>query len=307
MLCQPSKAFLKCDEPMKQKKIFALGFFDGVHLGHQTLLHACRRLAEAQNAAACAVTFDLPPSVLLQNTQPNMLNTIRDREMLLRQFGMEEVLVLKTDKQTLSMSWTAFLEMLINSGAIGFVCGYDFRFGKNGEGTAEKLAAFADAKGLACIIVPEQTVDGEKISSTRIRALLEKGDVENATTMLRHPHILSGKVVGGQKLGRTIGIPTANLSLPGELLTPAFGVYACKVWLDGRYYLAVTNVGTRPTVNGQNVTVEPWILDFDGDLYGKEITLEFHKFLRPEQKFSDLDGLKAQIQKDAEETRKLFV
>ena len=150
-------------------------------------------------------------------------------------------------------------------------------------------------------------MDGEKISSTRIRALLEKGDVENATTMLRHPHILSGKVVGGQKLGRTIGIPTANLSLPEELLTPAFGVYACKVWLDGRYYLAVTNVGTRPTVNGQNVTVEPWILDFDGDLYGKEITLEFHKFLRPEQKFSDLDGLKAQIQKDAEETRKLFV
>ena len=291
---------------MKQKKIFALGFFDGVHLGHQTLLHACRRLAEAQNAAACAVTFDLPPSVLLQNTQPNMLNTIQDREMLLRQFGMEEVLVLKTDKQTLSMSWTAFLEMLINSGTIGFVCGYDFRFGKNGEGTAEKLAAFAEERGLPWYIVDEQAMDGEKISSTRIRALIEKGDMESAKELLGHFHRFTGKVVHGRGLGHTIGIPTANLCLPEELVCPAFGVYACKVWVDGKWYTAVANIGTRPTVDGKGVTVEPWILDFDGDLYGKEITLEFHKFLRPEQKFENLEELKAQIQKDAEKTSQLL-
>ena len=291
---------------MKQKKIFALGFFDGVHLGHQALLHACRRLATEQNAIPCSVTFDTLPSAVLQNTQPNMLNTARDRRMLLQQFGMEEVLLLKADKQTLSLSWTAFLEMLIADGAVGFVCGYDFRFGKNGEGNAEKLAAFADAQGLACTIMPEQTMDGEKISSTRIRELLEQGDVEKAMRLLGHPHILSGTVVSGRKLGRTIGIPTANLELPEELVKPAFGVYACKVRVDGRYYVAVTNIGTRPTVNGQYVTVEPWILDFDGDLYGKGITLEFHKFLRPEQKFDNLDELKAQIQKDAAETRKLF-
>ena len=291
---------------MKQKKIFALGFFDGVHLGHQALLHACRQLAAKQDATACAVTFDLPPSAVLQNTQPNMLNTARDRRRLLQQFGMEEVLLLKADKQTLSMTWTAFLEMLIADGAVGFVCGYDFRFGKNGEGNAEKLAAFADAQGLACTIMPEQTMDGEKISSTRIRELLEQGDVEKAMRLLGHPHILSGTVVSGRKLGRTIGIPTANLELPEELVKPAFGVYACKVRVDGRYYVAVTNIGTRPTVNGQYVTVEPWLLDFDGDLYGREITLEFHKFLRPERKFDNLDELKAQIQMDAAETRKLF-
>ena len=288
---------------MKQKKIFALGFFDGVHLGHQALLDACCRLAAAQDATACAVTFDLPPSAILQKAQPNMLTTIQDRQMLLHQFGMDEVLLLKADKATLSMTWTAFLEMLIADGAVGFVCGYDFRFGKNGEGTGSKLAAFADAQGLACTIVPEQTMNGVKISSTRIRELLEKGDVENATTMLRHPHILSGTVVSGQKLGRTIGIPTANLELPEELVKPAFGVYACKVWVDGRYYEAVANIGTRPTVNGQNVTVEPWLLDFDGNLYGKVITLEFHKFLRPERKFDSLEELKNQIQKDAQQTR----
>ena len=291
---------------MKQKKIFALGFFDGVHLGHQALLHACRQLAAKQNATACAVTFDHPPSAVLQDTQPNMLNTVRDRQTLLHQFGMDEVLLLKADRATLSMSWTAFLEILIAGGAAGFVCGYDFRFGHKGQGTAEKLAAFAEERNLPCTIVPEQTMDGEKISSTRIRALLEKGDVENATTMLRHPHILSGTVVSGQKLGRTMGIPTANLELPEELVKPAFGVYACKIWVDSRYYIAVTNIGIRPTVSGQNVTVEPWILDFDGDLYGKEITLEFHKFLRPERKFDTLEDLKTQIQQDAAETYKLL-
>ena len=289
-----------------KKKIFALGFFDGVHLGHQALLHACHQLAIQQGAVPCAVTFDMLPGAVLLNTQSNMLNTAQDRRMLLHQFGMEEVLLLKADRQTLSMSWTAFLEMLIADRAVGFVCGYDFRFGHKGEGTAEKLSAFAQEQGLACIIVPEQTMDGEKISSTRIRALLEQGDVENANRLLGHPYVLTGTVVSGQKLGRTIGIPTANLELPEELVKPAFGVYACKAWADGNYYTAVTNIGTRPTVDGQGVTIEPWILDFDGDLYGKEITLEFHKFLRPEQKFANLDELKAQIQTDAAETRKFF-
>ena len=291
---------------MKQKKIFALGFFDGVHLGHQALLSTCCRLASEQNATACAVTFDLPPSAVLQNTQPNMLNTLQDRDVLLRQYGMGEILLLATSKDILSMSWTAFLEMLISEGAVGFVCGYDFRFGRNGEGNAEKLAAFAEERGLPCCIVPEQTMDGEKISSTRIRSLIEMGDLENAKRLLGHFHMFTGTVVAGQKLGRTIGIPTANLLLPEELVCPAFGVYACKAWVDGNYYSAVTNIGTRPTVGGESVTVEPWILDFDGDLYGKEITLEFHKFLRPEQKFANLDELKAQIQKDAAETYKLL-
>ncbi len=291
---------------MKQKKIFALGFFDGVHLGHQVLLDACRQLATEQNVTACAVTFDLPPSAVLQNTQPNMLNTIRDREALLRQFGMDDVLLLRSDSATLSIPWLSFLKLLMEEGAAGFVCGYDFRFGQNGEGNADKLAAFAAEQNLPCIIVSEQTMDGGKISSTRIRALLEKGDVETANRLLGHPHILSGTVVKGQHLGRTIGVPTANLRMSEELVQLPFGVYACHVDVDGKRYVAVTNMGTRPTVDGQGVTVEPWILDFDGDLYGKKITLEFHKFLRPEKKFDNLEDLKAQIQKDAAETYKLL-
>lgn len=289
-----------------KKKIFALGFFDGVHLGHQALLTACCRLGAECKCVPVAVTFDLPPSAVLQNSQPNMLTTVRDREALLRQFGTEQILLLKANSATLSMPWTAFLEMLMEENAAGFVCGYDFRFGKNGEGNAERLAAFAKERNLPCCIVDEQTMDGEKISSTRIRFLIEKGDISNANRLLGHPHRLTGTVVSGRGLGRTIGIPTANLHLPEELVKPAFGVYACTAHVDGHIYVAVTNIGTRPTVNGQSVTVEPWILDFDGDLYGKEITLFFHKFLRPEQKFGNLDDLKSQIQKDAEEVRKLF-
>ena len=149
-------------------------------------------------------------------------------------------------------------------------------------------------------------MDGERISSSRIRTLLEHGDVENANRLLGHPYILTGIVQHGQHLGRTIGIPTANLHLPECLLTPAFGVYACTVQIDGHTHVAVTNIGTRPTVNGQGVTVEPWILDYEGDLYDQELTLQFHKFLRPERKFDSLEDLKTQIQKDAAEAYKLL-
>lgn len=291
---------------MKEKKIYALGFFDGVHLGHQALLQECRRLAAERCCLAGAVTFDLPPSAVLLGQKPNMITAPGDRECLLKAYGMDFVTVFDTTAKTLSTSWTDFLSQLLENGADGFVCGEDYRFGHKGEGTAQKLAAFAHQRGLPCIIVPEQTMDGEKISSTRIRTLLETGDLEVTNRLLGHPHRLTGRVVAGRQLGRTIGIPTANLHLADSLLTPAFGVYACTVSVDGHLYVAVTNIGTRPTVDGQSVTVEPWILDFDGDLYGKEITLFFHKFLRPEQKFADLEALKTQIQKDAAEAYRLL-
>ena len=130
--------------------------------------------------------------------------------------------------------------------------------------------------------------------------------MEQACAFLGHPHILTGQVQPGQKLGRTIGIPTANIHLPEGLVVPKFGVYACRIYIGNEWKTAVTNVGTRPTVEGKNVTVEPWILDFQGDLYGKTVTLEFHRFLRPEQKFGDLEQLKERIQLDRAETEKYF-
>ena len=291
---------------MTMKKIYALGFFDGVHLGHQALLSVCCKLAKQMDCLPAAVSFPLPPSAVLQELEPNMITSVTERENLLRQHGMEQVRIFPANAETFSLEWEAFLEILIAEGAAGFVCGEDYRFGRFGSGTAETLSNFAAARNLPCVIVPEQTMDGEKISSTRIRTLLEKGDVENANRLLGHPHVLTGIVDHGRQLGRTIGIPTANISLPDGVLTPAFGVYACTVQIDNHTYVAVTNIGTRPTVGGDHITVEPWILDFEGDLYGKAITLHFYKFLRPEQKFDSLEELKTQIQQDAAETFKLL-
>ena len=287
---------------MNNEKIYALGFFDGVHLGHQALLAECVRLAGERNCVPAAITFGAHPQALFTKDPPALVNSIEDRESLLRRCGVSEVRVLPVTEKVMSTPWETFLEELVGYGAVGFVCGDDFRFGHRGEGDAEKLRAFCAEHDLPCVIVPEQTLEGVRISSTHIRTLIEAGDMETAARFLGHPHILSGAVVSGRHIGRTIGVPTANILIPGGVVMPKLGVYACTVRVRGQVYAAVTNVGRRPTVEGHQVRAESWLLDFDGDLYGETLTLEFHKFLRPERKFDSLEELKAQIQKDAAET-----
>ena len=285
------------------KKIYALGFFDGVHLGHQALLNGCLELAKATGAKPCALTFDVHPQDLVRGEAPKLINTPADRRLLLEQFQMEGIHTLQFDEGMRQMPWQDFFRYLTEDlGAAGLVCGEDFHFGYKGEGTAALLQAACAEKGIPCTIVPEQTLDGIRISSTYIRQLIAEGEMEKAVEFLGHPHILSGTVVSGRKLGRTIGIPTANIQIPEGVILPPKGVYACKV--GDR--LAVTNIGDRPTVGGHKVTIEPWLLDFDGDLYGRSITVEFYKFLRPEQKFPSLEALRSEILKNAEETRIFF-
>ena len=254
------------------------------------------------------VTFTSHPDSLVSGTTPQLINTTEDRRTLLQTYGIEKIVELPFNRELMQMPWQDFICMLRETPyhAAGFVCGSDFRFGFKGEGTAKTLARYCDAAGMPCAIVPQQEIDGIRVSSTYIRGLIQEGQVEKAATFLGHPHFITGTVVKGRGLGHTIGIPTANLALPPEIVCPRYGVYACRVSLEGNTYAAVTNVGTRPTVGGENVTVEPWILDFDGDLYGKEITLQFLAFLRPEQKFGSLEDLKTQIQTDAESTRLFF-
>ena len=287
---------------MKERTIYALGFFDGVHLGHQALLVACRELAAKHGCKTGAVTFTTHPDGLVAGKAPALLNTNEDKRRLLHFYGMDTVVELPFDRTLMTTPWADFLQQLMADGAEGFVCGDDFRFGAKGSGTAEKLAEFCKEKGLPYAVVPEQLLEGTRISSTRIRSAMERGDFALTGRLLGHPHILTGTVISGKQLGRTIGIPTANLVLPRELIVPKFGVYATKVVVDGKAYLAVTNIGTRPTVNGQGVTVEAHLLDFNGDLYGKEITVMFCDFLRPEQKFANLDALKTQITADIAKT-----
>lgn len=290
-----------------EKRVFALGFFDGVHVGHQALLQQCCCLAKQLDCVPGAVTFDAHPMQYVTGQAPLLINTAADRLALLRRFGMEQVHTVRFDEKTKELNYRDFFRLLTSQlGAVGLVCGDDYRFGKGGEGTADTLRALCREAGIPCEVVPQQTVDGIRVSSTHIRTLLEKGDLEQAVRFLGHPHVLSGTVVSGRQLGRTIGIPTANLHIPEGVAVPRFGVYACKAFAGQGQYLAVTNVGTRPTVGGHRITVEPWLLDFDADLYGQTLTLEFYAFLRPEQKFDALPQLQQQIQADAQQTRQLF-
>jgi riboflavin kinase/FMN adenylyltransferase len=292
---------------MDHKFIYALGFFDGVHLGHRALLDACLYLAQANDCKAGAVTFLGHPDTLVFGVTPPLINTPADRRKLLTDFGMKQIVELPFDMEMMQMPWRDFLDMLVaRYGATGFVCGDDFVFGHRGLGNTARIKEYCQEHGFDCRIVHQVMYEGTVVSSTYIRTLLEAGDVETAGRFLGHPHVLSGEVVSGRRIGRTLRIPTANLLLPEGLVTLPHGVYACIAITEGQRRLAVTNIGSRPTVGGHRVTVEPWILDFDGDLYGKTLMLEFHKFLRPERKFDSLEELKAQIQSDAVQTQLFF-
>lgn len=292
---------------MNNKTIYALGFFDGVHLGHQALLSACAELAREDRCQCGAVTFDTHPDSLVLHNAPGLINTIADRKALLSRFDMEQIVVLPFDDAMRCLPWEAFLTMLIRDHhAAGFVCGEDFRFGYRGAGNAHALAGFCREKNLPCAIVADRLLEGQRVSSTAIRNMLKNGDIARANRFLGHDHILTGPVVHGHQLGRTLGIPTANLALPAGLAVPKFGVYACLAYADGKCYPAVTNIGVRPTVSGEGITVEPWLLDYQGDLYGQELTLEFHAFLRPEKKFPDLATLKNAVLENARQTRQLL-
>ena len=289
-----------------EKIIYALGFFDGVHLGHQALLCACRELARKENAKAGVLTFAGSPRSLMKEG-PGLITTLEERKHLFSQMGMEQVLILPFDENLKKMPWQDFYRLLVeNYHAAGFVCGEDFRFGAGGEGNALRLQALCQQENLPCRIVEKVTLAQQVVSSRQIRLLLEEGQVEKANAFLGHPHLLIGKVEPGKQLGRTIGVPTANLSYSPERVKLPYGVYACRVKLEGKFYAAVTNIGTRPTVEGENVTIEPWILDFEGDLYGQPLRLEVLAFLRPERKFGSLEQLAAQVRRDAEKTRSVL-
>lgn len=294
-----------------QNRVIALGFFDGVHLGHAALLRRVREVAREVNAIPAAFTFDRhPEDVILSKRQMSLITTPDDRANLMSQlFDVNEVIVAHFDQDMMHMDWRDFVTHFLvgTHKAVHLVAGHDFHFGYRGEGNPQRLKALCAELGIGCDIISKVELDGVTVSSTYIRSLIAQGEIERANHFLGHPYMMSGPVVHGQQLGRTIGTPTANLSPPEQIITPAFGVYATKVELPQGKYLAVTNVGVRPTVSQTGVvTVEPWILDFDGNLYGQHIRVSFYKQLRPERQFDGVEQLKAAILENAEQTKAYF-
>ena len=293
--------------------VIALGFFDGVHLGHGALLRRVGEKAAELGAVPAAVTFDThPENLILKTPAVPLLSSPLDRAELMRRFyGIREVIVAHFDERMMHMPWREFVTDYLagEHGAVHLVAGHDFHFGYKGEGNPERLQALCGELGIGCDIIPKVVQDHITISSTYIRTLVAQGEMERAGEFLGHPHTLTDRVAHGKKIGGSaLGFPTVNLRVPAGVIVPAFGVYATRVWFDGQCRNGVTNVGVRPTVedNDGRVTVESYILDFDGDLYGHEIRVEFFKRLRGERRFPSLEALADEIGRNADQTRAYF-
>lgn len=294
----------------EKRRAIALGFFDGVHLGHRALIEKTIQRARESGLKPAVISFDTHPSAMIGEPEVPLINSSIDRaDMFRRFFGIEDTIFLHFDRDLMHMPWHKFVDWLYEDfGARHLVAGYDFRFGFRGLGDAEKLTQKSAELGAGCDIVPKVTLDGITISSTYIRTLLKDGKIDEANRFLGHPHALTEVVLRGYRLGRKLGMPTINMQFPDGVLTPARGVYATKVFLeDGRTFGAVTNIGVRPTVSGGDaVSVESHILDFSENLYGKKVRVEFCKYLRPEIKFPDPAALSAQVEKDKQTAREYF-
>ncbi len=293
------------------KKVIALGFFDGVHLGHGALLRRAVRRAAELDAVPAACTFDIHPEQVIFGREVPILSTPAERaDLMTRLYGIQEVLVAHFDQEMMEMPWDSFIaDYLVQERQVcHVVVGHDYRFGYRGEGTPEKLKILCEKLKIGCDVVPKVTLDGVTVSSTYIRSLVAQGELERACRFLGHPHCLSGQVAHGKGLGRSLGFPTGNLPIPPGVLIPGHGVYSSKVVLaDGKTYLAATNIGVRPSLrDGDHVTVESFLLDFQGDLYGEKVRLELFSRLRRERAFDSLEELTAEVARNAEQVRAYF-
>ena len=292
------------------KRVIALGFFDGVHIGHGELLKRTKQRAAELHAMPSVLSFDVHPDTLVFGKEVPLINSAIGREEIIRRcYGIENVVFIHFNRRVMQMDWRDFLEDLIRDLEIcHIVVGHDFCFGYRGQGTAARLKEYCAEHGLGCDVIPPVMLDGQIVSSTHIRELIAAGEIEEANRWLGHPHTLADTVHSGYHLGRKLGTPTINMFFPHGVIVPRHGVYATKVYLEnGQSYIAVTNVGVRPTVSQDDrVSVESHLLDYSGNLYGRQARVEFYAFLRDETKFSDYAALSQQIHKDAENARAYF-
>lgn len=279
-----------------------IGSFDGVHRGHQAIIRSMVDAAHAAGEPALVITFFPHPGVLLRNIHhPLYLTTPEERVSLLEKLGVNITVTLTFTRLLAEIPAHEFMRLVVaRSGMKSLWVGADFALGRDREGNVTRLAEIGAGLGYHVRIFPALTENDEKISSTKIRALLESGAVDKAAALLGRSYSVTGKVVVGDKRGHRLGFPTANLACWEQRLIPAGGVYASWVWAEGWRLPSVTNVGTRPTFEypPSSNRVETHILDFNGDLYDQELTLEFVRRLRPERKFSSIDELTGQIRQD---------
>ncbi|MBN2146100.1 MAG: bifunctional riboflavin kinase/FAD synthetase [Anaerolineales bacterium] len=293
----------------QQNSWVTIGTFDGVHLGHQEILRGITAGAHAVGAPAVAITFHPHPKVVLRGQQgPFYLTTPEERVALIGEMGVDLVVVYPFTHDVSAMSARGFVELIRKHlGLVKLWVGYDFALGRNREGNVAMLQSLGEELGYQVHQVAPFQLEGRVVSSSLVRQMVAEGEVDTVQHYLGRFYALSGQVVAGDGRGRMIGIPTANLAVAEEKLCPGGGVYACRAVVDGQSYAAAANIGTRPTFDGKSLVkqVEAHLLDFHGDLYGKEMQLEFARRLRGERCFESVQELVAQIQRDIEQTREV--
>ncbi|UBV41839.1 riboflavin biosynthesis protein RibF [Deinococcus taeanensis] len=290
------KTFVSPSQRPDTGTVVAVGSFDGVHLGHQALIAQLKAKAREHRVPSVVYTFDPPTRVLTQGVE--FLSTLPEKLELLARYGVDETIAASFTPEFAARPKAAFLEDLRQLHPRTVVVGEDFHFGKGREGSAEDLRLVSPE----VVVVPIHGLGGEDIKSTRVREYLKVGDVEGARRLLGRHYDAQGVVVEGDRLGRTIGWPTANIRVPDGKALP-LGVFAVVAVGDHGRWHGMANVGFRPTVNGVDRRFEVHLFDFEGDLYGQELQVKFFAFLRGEERFSGLDALKAQIGRDAQAAR----
>ena len=292
------------------KRVIALGFFDGVHLGHAALLQKTRARANELGAAAAAMSFDTHPDTLVFGCEVPLINTAAERQLLMRRlYGIDEIILAHFDKNMMHMPWRDFItDFLIGKlHACHVVCGHDFRFGDRGTGTPALLQETCLALGVGCDVIEKVELDGTVVSSTYIRQLLLSGEASRAVRFLGHRHLVHGTVIHGARNGRSIGFPTANISFAPGVLVPKRGVYLAEAEVEGRCWPALVNVGVHPTTGAlAQPVLEAWLQDFDGDLYGRELSVWLAAFTRSERPFSSMQALRGQLARDKKDLEAYF-
>lgn len=292
-----------------QNSHLTIGVFDGVHLGHQQIIQKLVNEAHAQNEPALVLTFDPHPANVLSGQDIKCLTTPDERADLLAGLGVDYVITQRFTRDLSAATASEYMSTLKQTlGVKRLLIGYDFALGKGREGNAARLTEIGRELGYSVDVVPALGDESGVISSTEIRKLISVGNVKEANKLLGHHYMMSGEVIHGAQRGRTIGFPTANVDYPSQKATPSNGIYACWAYLGEEKFMAATNIGFNPTFtpDRQIPSLEAYLLDFDRDIYGQILKLEFIGRIRDELKFDSVEALIQKIHEDVEQTRKIL-
>lgn len=296
------------DFKIEEPTAVTLGKFDGLHRGHELLMHTVLECKEKYQVASVAFTFDIPPRSRVEEIVARVLTTNDEKQYIFEKQGIDYLIECPFTQEVMSMEPKAFIEWIATSLHMKYVVvGDDFRFGHKRAGDYHTLQEYEDVYGYKTIVLDKLKDSNRDISSTYVREKISDGNIRKANELLGYHYFIKSEILHGKKLGRRIGIPTINMILPEHKLLPPNGVYVTEVLVNDRKYMGVTNVGCKPTVSEECIVgVETYIDDFNQDLYGEKIVVAFLEFIRPEMKFSSIDELKSQMESDIQVARKYY-